>query len=174
MDQRHDRGLSRRSCLVGWFLGNRPEIHPRLVGLEPDGSPDTTFDGFLGASQSGRVTHLLRASEELVYVARKIDDRTFDPYFPLKVRADGSPDPTFKVAYLREPIDRLAAQGVGIVVLNGGKISRYLADGSIDTSFQSPGVDSTIIDIASDAQGRIIALAVLEYRPTLLELGDDG
>ena len=147
-----------------------------VVRLNPDGSPDTTFDGDGRLRRDGghvddEITAVTALPAGKLYVAPSTGEQYA---FPVRLNADGSDDPTFvpvRFDYAEPRIRDIHVLPDGKVLVTGDSdtpsddnpstfMHRYNPDGSIDPTFggyrflRPIGAQSDI-----DPQGRIVAAA---------------
>jgi uncharacterized delta-60 repeat protein len=149
-----------------------------LARFNPDGSLDSTF-GNLGRIRGADFSHiyaLVILPNDKIFAVGFVEFGSYLPrgYQLARLNADGTPDQTFNGSgYVLTPTSDGPAYAVAVqpdskFIIGGGdpfKLVRYLADGSIDTSYGTNGVvtaaftkpHSVITALALQSDGRIVA-----------------
>jgi uncharacterized delta-60 repeat protein len=153
--------------LIGGFFTNIDfTARNRIARLNADGSLDAGFDPGTGAN------HVVLA------VAQQADGRVLiggafsavngtDRNYIARLNADGSLDLGFDPGTgANNAVNALAQQADGKVLIGGGfgtvngtdrrGIARLNADGSLDASFDDPGVDGRVISLAQQSDGKVL------------------
>ncbi len=156
--------LSNNQILVtGWFDNYKNSGHHRMALINPDGSPDSSFNPFFG-------------DRTAVYDAIKLSDGRYlasghslntNGIFQEEIwrlNANGTRDTSF-VGYANEKIQSLCLQADGKILMAGEfslvdgtprkSIARLFPDGTLDSSF-SAVIDNWAWTVALQADGRIL------------------
>ncbi|WP_375416115.1 T9SS type A sorting domain-containing protein [uncultured Hymenobacter sp.] len=155
---------------------------PRVACLNPDGSLDNSFQVGVGAGPNSAPSSLTRLASGKVLVGgsftsfSSVSDRTL-----VQLTSTGTVDPTFQ-PLLQTPgsVSALVRQADGKLVAGGNfseingrvvrRLARFEASGAPDATFATDNrVDETIVDLALQPDGRVLAatqLAVLRFLPT--------
>jgi uncharacterized delta-60 repeat protein len=147
-------------------LKTRPLFSDKYVALARynlDGSPDTSFgsNGKLLKSDSGSISRiLLQDDNQIVVFARFIVFKTGYPIIQL-YSSNGNFNKSIQGQGPSSFIDAAIQSDGKIIAINGGRVSRYNNDGSLDSSFntsaQFRGGDGAKIAIQND--GKIVIVA---------------
>ena len=184
-------GDGRVRLLAGSGYGN-PE-QARLIGFDAAGRVDTTFGGGDGILPAGEVLAGFGISGRLYDIAAQPDGRIVlvgtehrplgDLPFVARLRADGSPDPTFSAdGYRRLPATAgtapwsisLLSDGSAVVQIDHGPLLRVDADSRV-AAFEGTGATGRRVnDAVLQPDGKVLALddAFDVYRFTADNRGD--
>ncbi len=137
----------------------------RLVRLNADGSPDTTFN----ATANGEAYEIQQLADGKILVAGNITSiNGISRKNIFRLNADGSVDESFVSADINSAIKSFFVQTDGRILIGGNftlinnlsrkYLARLNADGSLDTDFDtSTGFDGVVEKVTIDANGKVLA-----------------
>lgn len=154
--------------LSGFFSSYDGETHHKIIRLNPDGRPDTTFDsgdGFDGLSPFDVIVQ----EDGKILVGGIFNEYNGHPCDNIvRLNPNGSYDTTFNNAGFSGTVRKLATQSDGKIVVAGGfssygeeahaHIIRLMPDGTVDDTFDTgTGFNNDVTDLAIQSDGKIIA-----------------
>jgi uncharacterized delta-60 repeat protein len=148
--------------LSGWFTSYNGFGCNRLVRLQADGSPDTSFRPYFGDKTAVYSADVLPDGK--VIVSGHSKGTTFTRGIA-RLNPDGSEDPSF-VGFTNERTECVLVQPDGKILVSGwftaangqarGCIARFNADGTLDETFVANS-EFFIWQLSFDGRGRILA-----------------
>ncbi len=151
--------------LAGIFSGYNGHLSRGMVRLNPDGTPDTTFQTRFISSRNLWFLdiQLLPDGKILASIQAQDYEGTFGFYGLVRLNADGSLDNSiggsgiiYKIA--RQADGKILIGGLHIDDIGGNRrLKRLNPDGSTDTTFNiGSGFNSTVLDILVQPDGKIL------------------
>ena len=148
--------------VTGWFDNYRNTGHHRMVLINPDGSPDSSFNPFFGDKTSVYTAALLSAGKYIV-AGHSVNTNAFTADMG-RLNPNGSFDTTF-LGSANDKVESIRIQPDGKILMTGyfslvngvqrKCVARLNADGSLDTSF-SASLDNFAWTVALQRDGRIL------------------
>jgi uncharacterized delta-60 repeat protein len=149
--------------LSGWFNSYNGRGFNRVARINPDGSPDASFNPFFGDRTAIYSTKLV-ANNKILVAGHSLNYEGLFTREMKRLNWDGSDDPSF-VGYTNEKTESLAVAPDGRVYLGGyfnmvnGQqrtgVARMSADGALDTSWGAQ-IDNFVWTVALDSAGRLL------------------
>jgi uncharacterized delta-60 repeat protein len=147
----------------GWMTSYRNAEFNRMVRINPDGSPDTTFHPFFGDSTAIYTASLLPDGKYIAAGHTKNAQNLFKREIA-RLNPDGTQDDSF-TGTANEKVESLFVQEDGRIVAvgdfttaNGADrhgVARWNSDGSLDTDFRADA-DNFVWSVRPDSKGRIV------------------
>lgn len=147
----------------GWFQAYRGNWFNRLVRINPDGSPDTTFNPFFG-DRTAIYGTALPGGGKVVAVGHSLNEQGLFKREMARLNPNGSVDESF-VAFTNEKTESVVIQPDGKVIVGGyftfanntprARLARFHADGTLDTGF-SANIDNFIWSCALQPDGKLL------------------
>jgi uncharacterized delta-60 repeat protein len=141
----------------GNFVRFNGESHQRIVRLNEDGSVDSSFK----ASLNQAAWRIAVQPDGQILVRGHFTQVNSAPRFGLvRLKSDGSLDDSFAPQQRFDSSITMAVQSDGKILVTNrrGPIVRLNIDGSVDGTFESNvTVDGSIVGLAVDSRGRVIA-----------------
>lgn len=149
--------------LSGWFAAYRGQRFNRLVRINPDGSPDDSFNPFFG-DQTAIYGTALPGSGKVIAVGHSLNAEGLFKREMARLNPNGTVDESF-VAFTNEKTESVAIQSDGKVIVGGyfsqannttrNRLARFNADGTLDANF-SANLDNFIWSCALQADGKLL------------------
>lgn len=152
----------------GTFLKYNNQTINRIARLDIRGNLDASFN--IGKGFNGTVHAILVQPDDKVIVAGDFTKfNTTSVYKICRLNANGSIDNTFTVgsgfdatvyAVAFQPNGKIIVAGA-FTTYNGSSVNRIVrlnANGTLDATFNSPGVNSTIYNLALQTDGKVLAV----------------
>jgi uncharacterized delta-60 repeat protein len=148
---------------TGWMTSYNGFSCNRMVMMNPDGSPDSSFRPYFGDKTSIYCAVLLANGQMIASGHTKNEQGLFSRKI-LRLNPDGSEDTSF-LGHTDERTECIIVQPTGKILISGwftsvddeyrGRIARLNPDGSLDPTFVV-NADQFIWTIAPDSKGRIL------------------
>jgi uncharacterized delta-60 repeat protein len=149
--------------LAGWFTSYNGKSANRLVRINPDGSPDYTFNPFFGDRTAIYATVAV-GGDKMVASGHSLNLEGLFLREMERLNADGSVDSSF-VGYTNDKTESLAVQGDGKVIAVGNftaangvqrrSVARFNPDGSLDTVWGAQ-IDNYVWSVALQGDGKAL------------------
>jgi uncharacterized delta-60 repeat protein len=147
----------------GWFQNYRGRGANRIARINPDGSPDTTFNAFYG-DKTAVYAIVQQANGQLITSGHSLNDQGLFIREIERLNLDGSVDSTWP-GFTNDKTECLLMQTNGKVVVGGyfnkvngeprNSLARFNADGSLDATFVA-NADNYVWTIAPAGPGKIL------------------
>ena len=154
---------SGKILVTGWFNNYHNQSHNKMVLINADGSPDTSFNPFFGDMTAVYAAVRLADGKYIVGGHSLNPDGLFHQEMA-RLNPDGSFDSSF-TSYANDKIQSIKVMGDGKILLGGeftqinGQpkkcIARLNPDGSLDTAFGA-NIDNYIWTVALPGDGKIL------------------
>jgi uncharacterized delta-60 repeat protein len=148
--------------LSGWFNNYNNHSANRLARVNADGSPDTSFNAYIGDQTSIYCTERL-ANGQYIVAGHSINPNAFTRETE-RLNADGSVDPSY-VGYSSDKTESLVVQPDGKIIFGGyftlangqpkTSVARFNSDGTLDTAWGA-NIDNYVWTVALDSNGRCL------------------
>lgn len=149
--------------LSGWFNSYNGRGFNRVARINPDGSPDASFNPFFGDRTAIYSTKLV-ANNRILVAGHSLNYEGLFSREMKRLNWDGSDDSSF-VGYTNEKTESLAVAPDGRVYLGGyftmvngqprTSVARMSADGLLDASWGAQ-IDNFVWTVALDSAGRLL------------------
>ena len=149
--------------LSGWFTSYNNLSFNRIVRLNANGSPDTTFNPFFG-DKTGLYCTALVSDGKMIASGHSLNDQGLFKREFARLNPDGSFDPSF-IGSSNEKTETIAIQPDGKIIIGGyfsavngvlrKGVARLHPDGSLDDTLQAD-IDNFVWSVALQGDGKLL------------------
>lgn len=149
--------------LSGWFSAYKNKWCNRIARINPDGSPDFSFNPYFGDHTAIYSTALV-ANDKIIAAGHSLNQEGLFLREMARLNPDGTFDETF-IGQTNEKTESAVIQSDGKVIVGGyftrangtprSKLARFHPDGALDTSFGA-NIDNFVWSCALQADGKLL------------------
>lgn len=161
---RHVRVLANGQILLsGWFTQYHNQGFNRLVRINPDGSPDNTFNPYFG-DKTAIYSTVVQPDGKVVATGHSLNEQGLFRREMERLNPDGSMDQSF-VGFTNEKTESVLLQPDGKVIVAGNFsqannvprtcLARFFPDGALDPDF-SANIDNFVWGTALQPDGKLL------------------
>jgi uncharacterized delta-60 repeat protein len=155
---------SHKILVTGWFDNYHNSSHNRMALINPDGTPDSSFNPVVFGDKTAVYGAQLLPSGKYIAVGHSLNELGLFQQEIVRLNADGSVDSSFG-AFANDKIQAVRLQSDGKLILVGEfsqmngqpikRLARLNADGSLDADFNAD-IDNFLWSAAIQSDGRIL------------------